>query len=160
MPTDSQDAWFRNRKTNRSVSDVDAEICVNCWFYVDSTGVVIRLAAKAYALSGTDDEKLALLKALSATDHLTSIQGKVPQGFILNLDDARLPGAIPAASLQMDPLPVFEDLFEEIIASLPDLIRSVDDEYEKFRMQLNEPFLWVLTSVFESPDGQLIARIS
>ena len=160
MPTDSQDAWLRSRSTNRSVSNVGAEICLNCWFFVDSTGIVIRLAAKAYALSGSDDEKLGMLTGLAATDHLAAIHGKVPQRFILNLDDVRLPGAIPASSLQLDPIPVFEDLFKEISTSLPDLIRSVDDEYEKFKIQLTEPFLWVLTSVFESSDGQLIARIS
>jgi hypothetical protein len=60
----------------------------------------------------------------------------------------------------MDPIPIFEDLFKEVESSLPDLVRCVEDEYEKFRMQLLEPFLWVLTSVFESPDGQLVAHIS
>jgi hypothetical protein len=28
------------------------------------------------------------------------------------------------------------------------------------KLQLTEPFLWVMTSIFESNDGQLIARVS
>lgn len=158
MPT--PDPWSRNVQTRRSVLHTDAEVCLNCWYFVDSTGVVLRLAAKAYALAGTDQEKIATLKALAAADHLTAIQGKVPQRYVLTVDDTQFHGAIPAQSIELDPIPVFEDLFEEISESLPELIRSVDDSYEKFQMELTEPFLWVSTSVYESPDGTLIARIS
>ncbi len=154
------EAWNRNVKTQQSVPHTEAEVCLNCWYFVDATGVVLRLAAKAYALAGTDQEKIVALKAMAATDHLTALQGKVPQRYVLTADDTQFHGAIPASAIEMDPIPVFDDLFQEISENLPELIRSVDDSYEKFQMELNEPFLWVLTSVFESPDGTLIARIS
>lgn len=133
---------------------------MNCWHFTDYTGIVLRLAAKAYALTGTDDEKLRALQALAATDYLTAIQGKVPQRFILNVDGDELVGAIPAAALQMDPVPVYEDMFELVAQSLPEVFRFVNDQYEPFSMELREPFLWVSTCVFEEPDGTLVARVS
>lgn len=156
----SPDPWSRNVKSQRSVHHTDAEVCLNCWYFVDSTGIVLRLAAKAYALAGTDEEKLSVLKALSGTDHLTAVMGKVPQRYIFTADGNQLRGAVSASLVEMDPIPVFDDLFQEISENLPELIRSVDDCYEKFQMELTEPFLWVLTPVFESTDGTLIARIS
>lgn len=154
------DSWLRNIPTQSSVPHTDAEICVNCWYFVDSTGIVLRLAAKGYALSGTDADKLAVLKALSGTDHLTAIHGKVPSKYVLSTSDGDLRGAIPASALAVDPIPVFDELFQAINDSLPDLIRSVNDNYERFTMELTEPFLWVLTVVFEAPDGTLVARVS
>ena len=151
---------IQQNPTSLSVTDADAEICLNTWFFVDSTGMVIRIAAKAYALKGTDDEKLAILKSLAGTDHLSATQGRIPEKYVTTVDGQEMAGSIPAAALQSDPLPVFDDLFAEIEKSLPQLFRTVDDEYEPFKIHLTEQFLWVMTSIFESNDGQLIARIS
>jgi hypothetical protein len=152
--------FIQQNPTSLSVTDADAEICLNTWFFVDSTGMVIRIAAKAYALKGTDEEKLAILKSLAGTDHLSATQGRIPTKYITDIDGQKMAGSIPAAALQADPLPVFDELFTEIEKSLPQLYRAVDDEYEPFKLQLTEPFLWVMTSIFESNDGQLIARVS
>jgi hypothetical protein len=151
---------LQQKPTSFSVTDTDAEICLNTWFFVDSTGMVIRIAAKAYALKGTDEEKLAILKSLAGTDHLTATQGRIPTQYVTNVDGQEMAGSIPVTALQLDPIPVFDDLFAEIAKALPQLYRAVDNEYEPFKLQLTEPFLWVMTSIFESNDGQLIARVS
>jgi len=153
------DSFVRN-STTRSISDTGAEVCLNTWFFVDDTGMVIRIAAKAYSLTGTDEQKLAILKSLAGTDHLTAVQGRVPSRYVTNVDGQEMPGSIPAAALQADPLPVFDDLYSEIEKSLPQLYRAANYEYQPFKMKLNEPFLWVMTTVYESPDGQLVARVS
>jgi len=156
----SSSAWLQNRPTKDSISHVDAEICVNCWYFVDPTGIVLRLAAKAYALCGSDKDKLATLRVLSGTDYLTAIQGKVPRRYVLDVDGQQLCGALPSSVLEMDPIPVFENLFEQIARTLPELFRPKGFDYETFKMSLREPFLWVSTAVFESEDGSLIARVS
>lgn len=47
----------------------DTEVCLNVWFIVDSgTGLIYRAAARAYALSGSDNEKARILKSLSVSD--------------------------------------------------------------------------------------------
>lgn len=153
-------AFLQQNPTSCNIPDTDAEICLNTWFFVDDTGVVIRIAAKAYALNGTDEQKLAVLKSLAGTDHLSATQGRVPQRYVTNVDGQSTPGCIPAAALQIDPLPVFDHLFTEIEQSLPQLYHAANYEYQPFRMKLVEPFLWIMTSVYEAPDGQLIARVS
>lgn len=152
--------WTRNRPTRRSVSHLDSEICVNCWYFIDSTGVVLRLAAKAYALTGTDEEKLTVLRVLSGADHVTAIAGRVPERYVLECDGTRFVGAVPSSVLEMDPIPVFEDLFAEVARALPTVTASFEDEYIEFENPLKEPFLWVATAVFEENDGSLVARLS
>lgn len=152
--------FLQQNLTSLSVPDTAAEICLNTWFFVDDTGMVIRLAAKAYALTGSDDEKLSILKSLAGTDHLSATHGRVPSRYVTEVEGQKMPGSVPAAAIQADPLPVFDDLFTEIEKSLPQLCQAANHEYQTFRMKLVEPFIWVLTSVYESPDGQLIARIS
>ena len=153
-------AFIHQNLTSHSVTDAGAEICLNTWFFVDSTGMVIRIAAKAYALKGSDEEKLAILKSLAGTDHLSATQGRIPERYVTTVEGQEMAGSIPAAALQLEPLPVFDDLFTEIEKSLPQLYRTIEDQYEPFKLQLTEPFLWVMTSIYESDDGQLIARVS
>ncbi len=160
MNSTSPETWLKNQPTHSSVPHSDAEICVNVWHFVDETGMVMTLAAKAYALRGTDDQKLSILKSLAATDYLTAIQARVPEHFVLTTDEGELRGIIPASALQMDPVPVFDQVFQKLADSLPSLLLSVEGDYQKFTAQLTEPFLWVSTAVYESPDGQLVARIS
>jgi hypothetical protein len=143
-----------------SVTDADTEICLNAWYFVGSAGMVLRIAAKAYALKGSDEEKLAILKMLAWTDYLTAAQGRIPERYVTTVEGQKMVGSIHVAAFHLQPLPVFDDLLAEIGKSLPKLYRSVDDQYLPFKLQLTEPFLWVVTSVVESDDGQLIARVS
>ena len=152
--------FLQQNPTSLSDPDTAAEICLNTWFFVDDTGMVIRLAAKAYALNGTDDERLSVLKSLAGTDHLSATHGRVPSRYATEVEGQEMPGSVPATAIQADPLPVFDDLFTEIEKSQPQLYRAANHEYQSFTMKLVEPFLWFLTSVYESPDGQLIARVS
>jgi hypothetical protein len=154
------DSWTRNEPTTLGISHRDAEICLNCWYFTDSTGVVLRIAAKGYALTGTDDEKLAVLRALSATDYLTVKAARLPERFVVTTDGQSFRGAAPAAVLQENAIPYFDDLIAQIASSLPPVIHAIDDVPLVFRMELHEPFLWVSTCVYEEQDGSLIARIS
>lgn len=157
MPPES---WLRNEPTT-GISHDDAEICLNCWYFTDDTGIVLRLAAKAYALTGTDEEKLAVLKALSATDHLTATHAKVPERFVITMEDGqKFRGAVPAVTMQPNSIPYFDDLIESLIKDLPQNIHAIRDEPRAFRMELIEPFLWISTCVHEAQDGSLLARVS
>ena len=154
------DSWFRNQPTTLGVSHRDAEISLNCWYFTDDTGVVLRLAAKAYALTGTDEEKLAVLKSLSATDHLTATHAKVPGRFEIGMDGQTFRGAVPAMVMEQNALPYFDDLIGKVAGELPKSIHAVNDEPRQFLPKLVEPFLWVSTCVYEAQDGSLVARVS
>lgn len=155
----SHESWLRTEPTT-GISHHDAEICLNCWYFADDTGVVLRLAAKAYALIGTDKEKLAVLKSLSATDHLTATHAKVPDRFTLVTDGQKFRGAVPATVMQENAIPYFDDLIEKLVNELPQNIHAINDQPKAFRMRLAEPFLWTSTCVYEAQDGSLVARVS
>ncbi len=142
------------------ISHEESEICLNCWYFTDDTGFVFRLAAKAYALTGTDEQKLNMLQLLSASDHLTAIHDKVPDRFVLNLDGQELRGVVPAIVMQENAIPYFDDLIGKVEKALPENIRAIADQPEKFRPSLIEPILWVSTCVYEAEDGSLIAKVS
>lgn len=154
------EAYTLNRRSSTSVSHTEAELCMNAWYFTDHLRVVMRLAAKVYALRGTDEEKLAELQRLAATDHITATVGKVPPRYTLVLPDGQLEGAVTHEQMKQDPITVFEELFTVIENDLPDLIVSVDDEYQRRPMKLPEPLLWVCTPVYESQDGTLLAQVS
>jgi hypothetical protein len=151
--------WLRNEPTS-GMSHKDAEICLNCWYFGDDTGVVLRIAAKAYALSGNDDEKLAVLKALSTTDHLTATHAKVPDRYSLSMDGQIFRGAVPTVTMQENAIHYFDDLIEELTQNFPRNIHAIHHQPRAFQMKLTEPFLWICTYVHEAQDGSLIARVS
>lgn len=141
------------------VDDTDAEICLNLWYYVLQTGVVIRIAGKAYALKGTEQEKLAALRAFSATDHLTAVMSRVPMHLFLNVGERRLEGAVDARSIPALLSTVFGPLLSKLEEGLPAVLRVVNEEYYEQPMTIPAEPLFVLTSVYEEEDGRLTAHV-
>lgn len=150
---------MRHLSANQDVPHSTAEICLNLWYYVDQSGIVLRLAAKAYALSGSDEEKLAALHHMAGTDHLTATLGAVPQRFTLTSEHGTIPGAIPASAVFDDHGALFGPLMDQIERDLPKGIRSVNDNYEQFTVRIPQDPLCVTTGVFEEQNGELIARV-
>jgi len=61
---------------------MDSEIVINLWAIYDAgMRVIYGLSGKAYNMSGSDAEKLELLKKLSATDYVTAKRYKIPDRF-------------------------------------------------------------------------------
>jgi len=57
----------------------NGELVFNLWATLDgSLGYIYALAGKAYRISGSDQEKLAVLKALAATESLIDLQFNTP----------------------------------------------------------------------------------
>ena len=69
------------------------EVVLNLWAYADEGGYIVRLAGKAYVMDGSDEEKLAQLHALSATDFLSATWQSVPKNFtVTNADGEEMHG--------------------------------------------------------------------
>lgn len=151
---------MRHVSTNQDVPHSTAEICLNLWYYVDQTGIVLRLAGKAYALAGSDEEKLAALHMMAGTDHLTATPGKVPERFVISSPHGELRGALPASAIFDDHGGVFGPLMDQIERDLPKGIRSVANNYEQFTVSIPQGPLCVTTGVFEQQHGELIARVT
>ena len=81
-------------QTDQDVLHSEAEICLNLWYFAGESGIVLRLAGKAYALTGTEEQKLAALHLMSGSDHLTATLGYVPPKFVLNTSQGKMQGVI------------------------------------------------------------------
>ncbi len=141
------------------VDDTGAEICLNLWFYGDDTGIVQRIAGKAYALKGSDDEKLTALRTLSATDHLTAVMDRVPARIVFKMDGRSLEGACDSRSIHLMVDQVFGPLMDKLEKSLPVVLRDINGTYTKHTQKLPVEPLIVLTAVHELPDGRLVANV-
>lgn len=139
------------------------EVVLNLWAYVDEGGYIPRLAGKSYVMDGNDEEKLALLRALSRTDFLSAELCKVPVNFTITNPDGEAITGIATTSVLSDPIShshLFSQLLEKLADSLPQQLRSCADGYEQFRLELPQDPLCVTTVIMEYDDGRLIPMVS
>ena len=145
--------------TNRDVPHSSHEICLNLWYFADESGVVLRIAGKAYALVGTEAEKLRVLASLVPVDHLTAKIAKVPQSFSVLIDGREMHAATHASAIFQDHTGLFGSLMNELESALPKGICSRNGEYEAFALRLPQEPLCVTTCVLEREDGELVSRV-
>lgn len=132
------------------------ELCFNVWVFVDpATRVVQSASAKAYALAGEDEAKLATLRGLSATDFYTAEREPIPPKYIVVAPDGRqIPGVLFAGQVPQT------DLVLEIIETLdpmPAQLAMREGEPVGVTLTVPDAPLHVLTFVEERADGSLVA---
>jgi hypothetical protein len=157
------DYQFMKILRSKPVPLQNPEAVLNLWAYVDEGGYVFRLAGKAYVIDGNDDEKLSLLRRLSATDFLSCACHKVPANISVMSSDNQQIEALADRSIPSDengPIALFGPLMEQLAKELPTQFRSVDGEYKPFRVDLPQDPLMVMTVVLEHEDGRLVPMIS
>lgn len=101
------------------------EIVLNLWYLCDETGAVYSLRARCYLGTGTDEEKLSMLRQCAATDYLIAQSFDVPSRFhvivvkdngeqetyrIAHMRSLKVLGGVSV---------LFEDVFREMQAQLP-----------------------------------------
>lgn len=139
------------------------EVCVNLWAYADDDGYIARIAARAYVLCGDDDAKLAVLHQLAASDFLHAEWQGVSKQFVIEGGEGQRMEGIAHASMLNDgvtPGVLFAELFDQIATQVPEQARSVNGQYEAFRLDLPEDPLTVTTVVMELDDGQLVPVVA
>jgi hypothetical protein len=144
-----------------SDADLEPELCVNLWWYCDvQTNIVQRLAGRAYALTGTDDQKLQILHALAPTDFHAASLFPLPDRFTVTSEHGELKGATGPAVVVHHQDKVFSEVYQALERDLPDQYRFVDGKPEVYRLKLPQDVLNVVTCIYEYPDGRLIPQIS
>lgn len=130
--------------------------------YADEAGYVARIAGKVYVLDGSDREKLDLLKVLAATDFLSAEWMPIPENFgVIGEDGERLRYAqLSVLSDEYSKSVLVGQLLEKLATSVPEQLREVDGEYRRFKLDMPEAPLTVLTVVLESPDGRLMPMLN
>ena len=137
------------------------EIVLNLWYFTDDTGIVIRIAGRAYAMCGSEAEKLRHLTELSTTDFLLALCMPVRSGSIIYGDNgAVLEGAIYVNRLHVSHSFVFSPLIDELEKNFPKPFRSVNGALEQFTLSIPKEPLCVTTAVLEGKDGSLTAVVA
>jgi hypothetical protein len=137
------------------------ETCLNIWFIVDQdSNLIYRAAARAYAISGSDDDKAAILKSLSNSDfHLAShfSLSKYKTTIVDQLGQKRqLPGLFNNASFEAVLPDIIDTIckgLEQQFAEQPKVTASGGSTY-KMKIPI-EPY-YVMTFLFEDDAGKLI----
>lgn len=135
------------------------EACVNLWAYADDDGYIARIAARAYALCGSDDAKLATPHQLAASDFLHAVWQGVSKQFVIECGEGQRMQGIAHASMLNDevtPGVLFAPLFDQLATQVPEQARTVNGQYETFRLELPDDPLTVTTVVMELDNGQLV----
>lgn len=126
----------------------NSEIIVNLWYILHKpTGVIFGLAGRAYYAGGTDDEKVALLKRLAATDYLLATRFPVPERFEVN--------NISGCCSVDEPNAPATTLFEEVYQELEGEIAMRLTMGERVALKIPDNPLFVVTCLLENEDGTL-----
>jgi hypothetical protein len=130
------------------------------WFRDDESGFVLRLAGRAYALVGSDEEKLKVIHSLSATDFHVARVFPIPQRFQVVSEHGTLKGVTTQDIVRLHHADLFEHIFAALGEDLPMQVRSIGGEYQQYRLQVPRDPLCVTTCVVEHADGTLTPLIS
>ena len=96
------------------------ELALNLWAYLDQgMGLVYAVAGKAYALTGSEEEKLAVLHKLAATDFISVKRQSVLKNFRLLDGEHTQEGIVAASTRRENAAQVFEGVIQSIEAELP-----------------------------------------
>lgn len=136
---------------------MNSEIVINLWAIFDgSTGFVYGLAGKAYNAAGTDRQKLDLLKALSATDHVTAKRYKVPDRFSVSFVDGGTKSGITYLNAVYTPsAQLFEDVFKYVEHELPPILDLSGEDYKLINQTIPQDPLCVTTVLYEDEVGNI-----
>ena len=131
------------------------KICLNLWYVCDDGGFAYRLSGRAYALTGTDAEKLRFLHVLSATDFYVAKMYSVPARFSVKIGDSETTGLIAPAVIHMEIANVFKEVIDNLEAGLPTQMRSIDGYPQTFKLKISDEPLLVVTAIREDEQGNL-----
>jgi hypothetical protein len=142
---------------NMVFSIMNQELVFNFWAIYDAgTCLVYSLAGKAYNLSGSDAEKLALLKKLSATDYITAKRYKLPDRFQVSYTDGTEKKGVTFLNTVHDPnAQLFEEMFRNLEPELPPLPDLSGSDYKEIKQKIPDDPLCVVTVLYEDETGSI-----
>ena len=133
----------------------DPEVAVNLWYVVDEEGVIYSLRAKAYALDGSDEDKLGFLRERALWDYLVAKPFEIPARFHLEILEGRSKQKMPVAHVSMlttldSPIALFEDALKDIEMAMP----------AQSNISIPESPLTCTTALMQDQDGVIRPRIT
>jgi len=103
------------------MSPDNAELVFNLWATLDGgLGYIYALSGKVYKISGNDQQKLAILKALASTDYITAKRYRVPDRFSVQYPDGVKKSGYAGIGAVSDPhAQLFGNIFKNLEHELP-----------------------------------------
>jgi hypothetical protein len=130
------------------------DLAVNLWAYIDDgTGMVYAISGRAYALTGSDEEKLAVLRKLAATDYRTAKRQGLPKRFTVTDGQQTREGMTHPRVIRDNVADVYESVFRSIESELPPIPDFVTGRHRPQRIP-QEP-LFLLTFLREDDEGNV-----
>ena len=132
-----------------------SELVCNLWalFNLDN-GVIYAVAGKVYALDGTKEQKLSILKKLSAVDHRTVDGVALPRHLNFTFPFGEIKsGMTDIQTFHNESTVLFEELFHHLENKLPKLVDFSREEPRSFAQKLPTERLCVQTLVAEDAKG-------
>jgi len=130
------------------------ESVVNVWIFIDQeSNLAYNWSARAYNMTGSDEEKLALLKKLSATDFISCERISFPKNVKIVNGTDELEGCLPANSINSFFDHNQDIIFTELENFLPPIFSLDNSEVKSKPQNLPQNPLYVLTQVYEDKKG-------
>jgi len=139
-----------------------SELVLNLWAIYDAgVGMIYGLAGRAYCLSGSDEQKLAMLRSLSSTDHVTAKRFRVPDRFSVQCSDGTVRMSVAPMQAIHDPAAqLFEEMFDNVAADLPPLMEGRGEEFVPRKQSIPAEPLCVVTVLYEDEEGAIRALVT
>lgn len=143
------------------VQRMNAELIFNLWYVIDSSsGYGYAVSGRAYMASGTDDEKLALLKKLSSTDYMLAKPLPLPQRFSVTDGKETIRGVAHPATAKDPNSQFFEEVFRYIENILPEKISYAAGEPRMIKLTIPDNPLCVTTALLEDENGSIMPVVT
>jgi len=142
------------------MSNDQLEACVNIWAVVDeSTNLIYRISARAYALSGSDDDKSNILKILSKTDyHLSQESNALKKYKTIKVDSSGREQQVVGLFLRDFDfhLPdILDTICKELEAESPTKPIADLENLRSYKIEIPKEPYYVLTFLVEDQRGKL-----
>ena len=138
----------------------EVEVVANLWWVLDEqSGLVYRLAGRAYVMSGTEAHKISLLRALSTTDYLAAQMFQVPMSFIVTAGEETRAGYCLPSTIADYKEKVFAEVLEQLDKTMPLQASFTVGQEKSFRMKLPENPLCITTPLIEDEDGVIKPQV-
>lgn len=103
---------------------MDEELVANLWYIHDENGYIFALRARAYLAAGSDEEKLAFLRAFATVDYAIARPFALPEKFytrVIHPEGERIVPAVHVTYLHHrgGEAALFDEAMEALQAELP-----------------------------------------
>jgi len=131
------------------------EVALNLWYVVDGDGVIYSLRVKAYAVDGSDEDKLAFLRSRADHDYLIAEPFEIPKRFHVTFQAETRSQKMPVAIISM------LDTLDSPIALFKDAIRAIEARFpDQSDISVPDDPLFCMTALMQGADGTIEPKIS